>query len=144
MKKANKIESKLYGQVAKDQALHGAEVETVSSINKNYDELGPIPDVKGKVKGLNAKMSVDTPDGKVYYNKVLTQPLDDTIVKRIEYDATNMKPTQLKSVIGHKQNRLLSYPCNYFHSKYPNEFKNSRQVMVMFYNKNKNEITKTK
>jgi len=104
---ANKIESKLYGQVAKDQALHGAEVETVSSINKNYDELGPIPDVKGKVKGLNAKMSVDTPDGKVYYNKVLTQPLDDTIVKRIEYDATNMKPTQLKSVIGHINDNLV-------------------------------------
>lgn len=39
----------------------------------------------------------------------------------------------LKSVIGHKQNRLLSYPCNYFHSKYPNEFINSRKVFVMFY-----------
>jgi len=39
----------------------------------------------------------------------------------------------LKSVIGHKQNRLLSYPCNYFHSKYPNEFLNSRKVFVMFY-----------
>lgn len=39
----------------------------------------------------------------------------------------------LKSVVGHKQNRLVSYPCNYFHSKYPNEFVNSRKVFVMFY-----------
>ena len=38
----------------------------------------------------------------------------------------------LKSVIGYKPNRLISYPCNYFHSKYPNEFKN-RIVFVMFY-----------
>jgi len=40
----------------------------------------------------------------------------------------------LKSVVGHRQNRLVSYPCNYFHSKYPNEFLNSREVFVMFYN----------
>lgn len=39
----------------------------------------------------------------------------------------------LKSVIGYKQNRLLSYPCRYFHSKYPNEFKQPRRVFVMFY-----------
>jgi hypothetical protein len=39
----------------------------------------------------------------------------------------------LKSVVGHKQNRLVSYPCNYFHSKYPAEFLNSRKVFVMFY-----------
>jgi len=35
---------------------------------------------------------------------------------------------------------LLSYPCNYFHSKYPNEFIESRVVFVMFYKiKTKNE-----
>jgi len=39
----------------------------------------------------------------------------------------------LKSVIGCKENRLISYPCNYFHSKYPNEFKKERKVFVMFY-----------
>lgn len=39
----------------------------------------------------------------------------------------------LRSVIGHKKNRLISYPCNYFHSKYPNKFTNSRKVFVMFY-----------
>ena len=48
-------------------------------------------------------------------------------------DANDTSKWDLKSVIGHKQNRLISYPCNYFHSKYPNEFKESREVLVMFY-----------
>jgi len=53
-------------------------------------------------------------------------------------DSNDISKWDLKTVIGHKKNRLVSYPCDYFHSKYPNEFKNSREVMVMFYNK-KNE-----
>ncbi len=48
-------------------------------------------------------------------------------------DSNDQDKWILKSVIGHKQNRLISYPCNYFHSKYPNEFLNSRKVFVMFY-----------
>ena len=104
---ASKLESKLAGQVAKDQALHGSEVETVSSINKAYDELLPLPDAKGTVKGVNAKMSMKTPEGVVEYNKVLTQPLDDTVVKRIEYDAESMMPTELKSVIDYVNGNLV-------------------------------------
>ena len=48
-------------------------------------------------------------------------------------DANDKSKWKLKSVIGYKENRLLSYPCDYFHSKYPNEFKGSRVVFVMFY-----------
>lgn len=48
-------------------------------------------------------------------------------------DSNNLDLWNLKTIIGHKQNRLLSYPCNYFHSKYPNEFKDSRKVYVIFY-----------
>ena len=55
------------------------------------------------------------------YNRLLTE------------DSNDRDKWKLKSVVGHKQNRLLSYPCNYFHSKYPNEFINSRKVFVMFY-----------
>ena len=39
----------------------------------------------------------------------------------------------LKSIIGHKPNRFLSYDSNYFHSKYPNVTKEDRIVCVMFY-----------
>jgi hypothetical protein len=48
-------------------------------------------------------------------------------------DANDQTKWILKSVVGHKQNRLVSYPCSYFHSKYPNEFLESRKVFVMFY-----------
>lgn len=48
-------------------------------------------------------------------------------------DSNDLDKWILKSVVGHKQNRLISYPCNYFHSKYPNEFVKSRIVFVLFY-----------
>ena len=51
----------------------------------------------------------------------------------LKEDANSPEKWRLKSVIGHKKNRLISYPCDYFHSKYPNEFIDSRKVFVMFY-----------
>ena len=66
-------------------------------------------------------------DGTEEFNRMLTQ------------DANDMSKWKLKTVIGHKQNRLISYPCEYFHSKYPNEFKNNREVIVMFYKTKLNE-----
>ena len=40
----------------------------------------------------------------------------------------------LDTVLGYEQNRLISYPANYFHSKYPNKaWEEGRQVFVMFY-----------
>ncbi len=66
------------------------------------------------------------------------KPTDEDLTEKefndlIVNDSNNIDLWTLKSVIGHKQGRLISYPCNYFHSKYPNEFINSRQVFVMFY-----------
>ena len=52
------------------------------------------------------------------------------ILKEDSNDKTKWK---LNSVVGYKDNRLLSYPCEYFHSKYPNEYKDQRIVIVMFY-----------
>lgn len=45
----------------------------------------------------------------------------------------------LKSVIGHKKNRFLSYPCSYYHSKYPNKTDESRIVCVIFYSYERTE-----
>jgi hypothetical protein len=53
--------------------------------------------------------------------------------KMLNNDAEDLNKWTLKSIIGHKPNRLISYPCEYFHSKYPNEFIDSRIVFVMFY-----------
>ena len=52
--------------------------------------------------------------------------------KMLKKDANDTSKWNLRSIIGYKANRLISYPCNYFHSKYPNKFKN-RKVFVMFY-----------
>ena len=57
----------------------------------------------------------------------------DEFNKILKEDSNDVSKWNLKSIIGHKQNRLISYPCEYFHSKYPNEFINSRRVLVMFY-----------
>ena len=49
-------------------------------------------------------------------------------------DSNDKSKWDLKSVIGYKQNRLISYPCSYFHSKYPNKsWKQGRNIFVMFY-----------
>ena len=49
-------------------------------------------------------------------------------------DSNDKSKWKLKSIVGYKPNRLLSYPCNYFHSKYPNvSWKEGRNVFVMFY-----------
>jgi hypothetical protein len=44
----------------------------------------------------------------------------------------------LSTIIGGVENRLVTYPAKYFHSKYPSvmtgkEIKNSRIIMVLFY-----------
>ena len=53
--------------------------------------------------------------------------------RMLKEDANDLSKWNLKTVIGHKKNRLISYSCEYFHSKYPNEFLESRKVLVMFY-----------
>jgi hypothetical protein len=57
----------------------------------------------------------------------------------IKIDAENLDMWRLVSVSGYEQNRIISYPANYFHSKYPNKsWKEGRQVYVIFYKFKKN------
>lgn len=59
---------------------------------------------------------------------------DEEFDKILLNDSNNIEKWNCKSVVGYKPNRLLSYPCNYFHSKYPNKsWKDGRVVFVMFY-----------
>lgn len=53
--------------------------------------------------------------------------------RMLKEDANNKNKWKLNSIVGYKPNRLLSYPCNYFHSKYPNKYNKQRIVLVMFY-----------
>ena len=48
-------------------------------------------------------------------------------------EAENLEAWELQTVIGHKKNRFLSYPCSLYHSKYPNTTTSARIVCVIFY-----------
>ena len=61
----------------------------------------------------------------------------------IRVDAEQLEKWRLVSVVGYEPNRLISYPANYFHSKYPNKsWKEGREVFVMFYKYKNNEEKK--
>jgi len=64
------------------------------------------------------------------YDKLTSDIYNDLIIN----DANVLDNWDLETVVGYKQNRLLSYPSNYFHSKYPNYAgEKGRKVFVMFY-----------
>jgi hypothetical protein len=63
-------------------------------------------------------------------NNVSFEQYDDVLDK----ESNNIDRWELQTVVGYKINRALMYPCNYFHSKYPNVgWGSGRIVYVMFY-----------
>ncbi len=72
-------------------------------------------------KELGCSLPVDQLTSKKY---------DDLILN----ESNKLDNWKLNTVIGYKKNRLVSYPSNYFHSKYPNKsWEKGRKVFVMFY-----------
>jgi len=67
------------------------------------------------------------------YGHTYTQSNNEEFNRVLTEDANDKSKWRLNSIIGYKENRLLSYPCNYFHSKYPKEYTDQRIVLVMFY-----------
>ena len=68
--------------------------------------------------------------GKSLPDNITDKEFDRMILKESE----NLDMWTLDSVIGYNQNRAISYPANYFHSKYPNKsWEQGREVFVMFY-----------
>ena len=69
------------------------------------------------------------------YGKSLPDHItDEEYDKMIRVDSEQLDMWRLVSVAGYEQNRLISYPANYFHSKYPNKsWKEGREVFVIFY-----------
>ena len=71
---------------------------------------------------------------KIYGKQLPTDVTDETYNKMIRVDSEDIDKWRLVSVSGYEQNRLISYPANYFHSKYPNKsWPEGRQIYVMFY-----------
>ena len=59
---------------------------------------------------------------------------DDEFNRLLVEDSGDLNNWKLNTVLGYEQNRLISYPANYFHSRYPNKsWESGRQVFVMFY-----------
>ena len=73
-------------------------------------------------------------DHNKYGNKLPTDSTNKEYDRLLLEDANDKDKWTLRSVIGYKPNRLISYPCNYFHSKYPNKsWKEGRNIFVIFY-----------
>jgi hypothetical protein len=70
----------------------------------------------------------------VYGKDLPSHITDEDYDNLIRVDSENLDMWRLVSVSGYEQNRLVSYPANYFHSKYPNKsWKEGREVFVIFY-----------
>tara|TARA_R110000822_G_scaffold8470_1_gene33253 strand:+ start:578 stop:1168 length:591 start_codon:yes stop_codon:yes gene_type:complete len=59
---------------------------------------------------------------------------DDKFDEVLLNDANDLTKWELNTVIGHRENRLISYPSEYFHSKFPDRsWPEGRMIYVMFY-----------
>tara|TARA_R110000751_G_scaffold87676_2_gene173666 strand:+ start:240 stop:818 length:579 start_codon:yes stop_codon:yes gene_type:complete len=75
----------------------------------------------------------------IYGKELPSNISDEDYDQMIRVDSENLDRWRLSTVIGYEQNRLVSYPSSYFHSKYPNKsWKEGREVFVMFYKYIKN------
>jgi hypothetical protein len=71
---------------------------------------------------------------KKYGKKLPAETTNKEFDRMILKESENLDVWSLNSVIGYEQNRAISYPANYFHSKYPNKsWKSGREIFVMFY-----------
>tara|TARA_R100000656_G_C3897277_1_gene117936 strand:+ start:83 stop:655 length:573 start_codon:yes stop_codon:yes gene_type:complete len=136
------------------EAIEGQEVENIFSFfreaKKGQDNEWRIHNdtiIEGQQPDRAIILYIDSPDielngtafwehkthGDIYTPPENLEEKVEEFNRLLKEDANDKTKWTLKSVIGYKPNRLISYPSNYFHSKYPNEFKKSRVVFVMFY-----------
>jgi len=68
------------------------------------------------------------------YGHVMPRVSNEEFDRMLKEEANDTCRWKLNTVIGHRENRLISYPSSYFHSKYPNKsWKERRMIFVMFY-----------
>ena len=69
-----------------------------------------------------------------YGSKMPSDATPEEFDRMITEDSEDLSKWKLKTVIGNEPNRLVSYPSNYFHSKYPStSWAEGRYIFVMFY-----------
>ena len=113
-------------------------LDTNWRIHSDLNILGEKPD-RALVLYISPRKINELHGTALWEHKTYGKSLPDTVTDK-EFDRMIIKESEnldmwtLNSVIGYKQNRAISYPANYFHSKYPNKsWKSGREVFVMFY-----------
>lgn len=74
-----------------------------------------------------------------YGSALKPETTDEEYNRLLEVDANDISRWELDSIVSAKENRLLTYQANLFHSKYPNRAWSDsngkgRMVLVMFFN----------
>jgi len=70
----------------------------------------------------------------VYGRELPVDVSDAEYDRMLEVDSEKLEKWKLSTVLGYEENRLISYPSSYFHSKYPNvAWPQGRKIYVMFY-----------
>ena len=84
--------------------------------------------------GLNSLNGTAFWEHKLYGHSMPKDVSFEEFDKVLLEDSNNLDKWNLSSVVGYKQDRAVMYPCEYFHSKYPNmSWPDGRIVYVMFY-----------
>jgi len=118
--------------------ISNKEVDTDWRIHSDLIIEGQKPD-RALVFYISPKKIKELHGTALWEHKVYGKSLPDSITDEefdrvITKESENLDMWTLSSVLGYEENRAISYPANYFHSKYPNKsWKEGRQVFVMFY-----------
>mgnify|MGYP003651231263 FL=1 len=114
------------------------EIDTDWRIHSDLIIEGQKPD-RALVLYISPKKIKELHGTALWEHKVYGKSLPDNVTgeefdRMISKESENLDMWTLGSVLGYEENRAISYPANYFHSKYPNKsWKEGRQVFVMFY-----------
>lgn len=136
--KLEKFEGKRSRNILSFFRIATDKLDTSWRIHSDLIVNGEKPD-RALVLYLSPKKRTDTHGtafwNHIYYGKKLfnncTNEEYDNLIKK---DSNNLDKWNLRTVVDYKPNRLVSYPANYFHSKYPNQgWEEGRKVFVMFY-----------
>ena len=113
-------------------------VDTNWRIHSDLNIQGEQPD-RALVLYISPKKIKELHGTALWEHKIYGKSLPDNVTseefdRMITKESENLDMWTLSSVLGYEENRAISYPANYFHSKYPNmSWEEGRQVLVMFY-----------
>ena len=136
--KLSEVEKKSIEPILGFFRVSNEDVDTGWRIHSDLNIAGQKPDraivLYMSAKEVNQLHGTAFWDHKHYGKSLPKNTTNEEYDRMILNEAENLDMWTLSSVVGYEQNRLISYPAHYFHSKYPNKsWKNGREVFVMFY-----------